>query len=53
MALSSQQVTDALERARQKLMTVREKRPRPHLDNKMITAWNGSFANWNMHFTAV
>ncbi|HET6408503.1 MAG TPA: thioredoxin domain-containing protein, partial [Chthoniobacteraceae bacterium] len=27
--------------ARQKLFEVRAKRPRPHLDDKIITAWNG------------
>jgi len=27
--------------AREKLFHVREKRPRPHLDDKTITAWNG------------
>lgn len=30
-----------LERSRQKLMTVREQRPRPHRDDKIITSWNG------------
>lgn len=30
-----------LEESRQKLYTEREKRPRPHLDDKIITSWNG------------
>jgi uncharacterized protein YyaL (SSP411 family) len=35
------EVTDALERARAKLFEARASRPRPHLDDKIITAWNG------------
>jgi uncharacterized protein YyaL (SSP411 family) len=31
----------ALHAASEKLLAVREKRPRPHLDNKILTAWNG------------
>ena len=38
-------LTDAqrvlLQSARQKLHAIRIKRPRPHLDDKIITAWNG------------
>ena len=34
-------IARALERARQKLFEVRAARPRPHLDRKIITAWNG------------
>ncbi|MEE9170962.1 MAG: thioredoxin domain-containing protein, partial [bacterium] len=30
-----------LQEARQKLFAVRSKRPRPHLDDKVITSWNG------------
>lgn len=30
-----------LQAARQKLFAARSKRPRPHLDNKVLTAWNG------------
>ncbi len=30
-----------LHEARQKLFAVRSKRPRPHLDDKVITSWNG------------
>jgi uncharacterized protein YyaL (SSP411 family) len=30
-----------LARARAKLFAIRAKRPRPHLDDKIITAWNG------------
>ena len=38
---SPQDVVDALGRARAKLFDVRERRPRPHLDDKVLTAWNG------------
>jgi hypothetical protein len=30
-----------LARSRQKLFSIRSKRPRPHLDDKIIAAWNG------------
>jgi len=33
----------SLESARQKILTVREKRVRPHLDDKVLTDWNGLF----------
>lgn len=36
-----EQVKTLLADARAKLFTVREKRPRPHLDDKTLTAWNG------------
>lgn len=34
-------VVDVLGGARQKLFEARAKRPRPHLDDKILTAWNG------------
>ncbi len=34
-------VVERLESARQKLFLAREQRPRPHRDDKVITAWNG------------
>jgi uncharacterized protein len=40
-SLTPDAVIDALGRARAKLFAVRDERPRPHLDDKVLTAWNG------------
>jgi uncharacterized protein YyaL (SSP411 family) len=38
---SNDQVVDALNRARLKMFETRLTRPRPHRDDKILTAWNG------------
>ncbi|KAA0183360.1 hypothetical protein HAZT_HAZT002106, partial [Hyalella azteca] len=40
-SLSEEKTRQALEAARKKLHQHRLTRPRPHLDDKMVTAWNG------------
>lgn len=35
-------VHTALKEGREILYEARQKRPRPHLDDKMVTAWNGT-----------
>ena len=39
--LPEEELARLLERARHKLLAIREQRPRPHLDDKIITSWNG------------
>jgi len=38
---TAESVVHALGRIREKLFAVRARRPRPHLDDKVLTAWNG------------
>jgi len=38
---SEEEVSRLASAARQKLKIVRDERPRPHLDDKIVTAWNG------------
>ena len=37
----AESVQKSLAESRQKLFSIRSKRPRPHLDDKIIAAWNG------------
>lgn len=39
--LTSKEVQSLIASARQKLFMQREKRPHPHLDDKILTSWNG------------
>ena len=38
---SDEEIKKIIEKAREKLFAVRSQRPRPHLDDKLITSWNG------------
>jgi uncharacterized protein YyaL (SSP411 family) len=38
---SDDEIRQSLVRSREKLLSTRNKRPRPHLDDKIISAWNG------------
>jgi uncharacterized protein len=38
---TEEQIGKLLAQSRQKLFSIRSKRPRPHLDDKIIAAWNG------------
>jgi uncharacterized protein len=38
---SEKEIAKSLERSREILFAIRAKRPRPHLDDKIIAAWNG------------
>ena len=42
--LSKEECDVALAKARKILYEERQKRPRPHLDDKMLTAWNGTWS---------
>ncbi|MBU1406280.1 MAG: thioredoxin domain-containing protein [Proteobacteria bacterium] len=39
--IPEEELSRLLERSREKLFTARAQRPRPHLDDKIITSWNG------------
>ncbi len=39
--LAAAEVSTTLQRVRQRLADARARRPRPHLDDKVLTAWNG------------
>jgi hypothetical protein len=39
--LTETEARQGLDESRQKLFALRAKRPRPHLDDKVVTAWNG------------
>jgi len=38
---SEGEIGELLTRSREKLLTIRAQRPRPHLDDKIISSWNG------------
>ncbi len=46
---SPEEIAKVIDESRTKLLHVRSKRPKPHLDNKILTSWNGlmisAFAN--------
>ncbi|MEP6698593.1 MAG: thioredoxin domain-containing protein [Verrucomicrobiota bacterium] len=38
---SEDEIRESIGQSREKLLSIRTKRPRPHLDDKIITSWNG------------
>lgn len=40
-SLTTEQISEVLEKCKQILYDARQKRPKPHLDSKIVTAWNG------------
>jgi uncharacterized protein YyaL (SSP411 family) len=38
---TKEEIAKSLRQSREKLFTIRAKRPRPHLDDKILAAWNG------------
>src|SRR6266568_4360952 len=38
---TAEEITKSVAQSREKLFAIRAKRPRPHLDDKIIAAWNG------------
>lgn len=45
LACKEEETEAALKRAREVLVGVRRKRPAPHLDDKVLTSWNGLMAS--------
>ena len=41
LSQSQEELKDVFEKSREKLLKARERRPRPGLDDKVLTAWNG------------
>ena len=41
LSKSQEEMKDVFEQSREKLLKARERRPRPGLDDKVLTAWNG------------
>ncbi|MCH8320976.1 MAG: thioredoxin domain-containing protein [Acidobacteria bacterium] len=41
LSQSQEEMKDVFEKSREKLLKARERRPRPGLDDKVLTAWNG------------
>lgn len=41
LKISVDRVKQILKESKKVLFELREKRPRPHLDDKMLTSWNG------------
>ncbi len=39
--ISTEEIVRRLDEAQKKLLEVRSRRPRPHLDDKILTSWNG------------
>ncbi len=52
-SLEVSRVKQLLKECREKLYDVRQGRPRPHRDDKILTAWNGEYYILTRHWFSV
>lgn len=43
LKITTEQAEEAIRQSKSVLFEARKKRPKPHLDDKMLASWNGKF----------